>query len=92
MTDVQPFRRTKATLDILRILLDGETHGYAIAQATGRSNPAVYESLRRLVTQDLIEARTEPNPQPGLPDRRIYRLTVLGRLHAQRLLDDTEQP
>lgn len=83
----QNIRATWRTRELLGLLLDGETHGYRIAKATGRPNAAVYTSLKLLTEAGWVESHTEPNPRPNTPERRVYRLTLLGRLHAERLRD-----
>lgn len=87
-----------ATFHILLALTAGERHGYGIMQETAlRSDGKVnlgpgtlYRSLRRLLTDGLIEESDE-RPVPELDDERrnYYRLTLFGlqvaRAEAQRL-------
>lgn len=87
-----------AVFHILLALTTGERHGYGIMQeAALRSNGKVipgpgtlYRSLRRLLTDGLIEESDE-RPVPELDDERrhYYRLTPFGlqvaRAEAQRL-------
>jgi DNA-binding PadR family transcriptional regulator len=87
-----------ATFHILLALSAGERHGYGIMQETAlRSDGKVnlgpgtlYRSLRRLLTDGLIEESDE-RPVPELDDERrhYYRLTPFGlrvaRAEAQRL-------
>lgn len=87
-----------ATFHILLALIAGERHGYGIMQETAlRSDGKVtlgpgtlYRSLRRLLTDGLIEESDE-RPVPELDDERrhYYRLTPFGlrvaRVEAQRL-------
>jgi DNA-binding PadR family transcriptional regulator len=87
-----------ATFYILLALTAGERHGYGIMQETAlRSDGKVnlgpgtlYRSLRRLLTDGLIEESDE-RPVPELDDERrhYYRLTFFGlqvaRAEAQRL-------
>jgi DNA-binding PadR family transcriptional regulator len=87
-----------ATFHILLALTGGERHGYGIMQETAlRSDGKVnlgpgtlYRSLKRLLTDGLIEESDE-RPVPELDDERrhYYRLTLFGlqvaRAEAQRL-------
>ncbi len=87
-----------AIFHILLVLAGGERHGYGIMQETtlrsdGKVNlgpGTLYRSLRRLLTDGLIEESDE-RPVPELDDERrhYYRLTPFGlqvaRAEAQRL-------
>ena len=87
-----------AAFHILLALIDGERHGYGIMQETARSSDGrvnlgpgtLYRSIRRLLTDGLIEESDE-RPVPELDDERrhYYRLTPFGlrvaRAEAQRL-------
>jgi DNA-binding PadR family transcriptional regulator len=87
-----------AVFHILLAILDGERHGYGIMQETARSSMGrvnlgpgtLYRSIRRLLTDGLIEESDE-RPVPELDDERrhYYRLTPFGlhvaRAEAQRL-------
>ena len=87
-----------AVFQILLALTAGERHGYSIMQETAlTSNGKVtlgpgtlYRSLRRLLTDGLIE-ESDARPVPELDDERrhYYRLTSFGlqvaRAEAQRL-------
>ena len=74
-------------LILLLALVDGERHGYALAQELAdRSDGVValapgnlYRVLRRLMVDGLVE-ESERRPAPDLDDerRRYYRLTPLG--------------
>jgi len=89
-----------AAFDILLALVDGERHGYGIMQeiarrSEGRVNVGpgtLYRSIRRLLTDGLIEESDE-RPVPELDDarRHYYRITHFGRrvaaAEAQRLAD-----
>jgi DNA-binding PadR family transcriptional regulator len=78
---------TDLTLHIMLALGDGASHGYAIgkdveARSEGRLNPAtgaLYQALRRLREDGLIE---KVKPKAGAdrdPRRQYFRLTRLGR-------------
>ena len=87
-----------AAFHILLALTAGERHGYGIMQETTLSSDGkvnlgpgtLYRSIRRLLTDGLIEESTE-RPVPELDDERrhYYRLTPFGlrvaRAEAQRL-------
>jgi DNA-binding PadR family transcriptional regulator len=89
---------TPATFQILKALLDGERHGYAIMQEVAeRSEGSVrlgpgtlYGSLKRLLEIGLIaESGERVDPDTDDERRRYYRLTKLGlstaRAEARRL-------
>src|SRR5215208_2019916 len=76
------------TFHILVSLADRERHGYSVMQdVTDRTNGALrfspstlYASIKRLLTQGLIEELDErPDPRHDDARRRYYRLTRLGR-------------
>jgi DNA-binding PadR family transcriptional regulator len=88
---------TPIVLHILLALVEGERHGYAIAQeietATSgqvRAGPGtMYGSIQRMLTANLIE---EVAAHAADEDRRrYYRMTTLGKrvleLEVQRLVD-----
>lgn len=88
---------TSAVFQILMALADGERHGYGIMQEIAlRTDGAIqlgpgtlYRSIKRLLTEGLIEESDE-RPDRALDDerRRYYRLTPAGRCaaaEAQRL-------
>ena len=74
-------------LSLLLALVDGERHGYALAQEiAARTDGLValepgnlYRVLRRLMNDGLVD-ESEKRPAPDLDDerRRYYRLTALG--------------
>ena len=74
-------------LVLLLALVDGERHGYALAQElSDRSDGVVtlepgnlYRVLRRLMADGLVD-ESERRPAPDLDDerRRYYRITPLG--------------
>ncbi len=71
---------------VLLALSDHPSHGYAIgkeveARSDGRLSPttgALYQALRRLTGDGLIEATSPPEDSTD-PRRRYFRLTKLGR-------------
>jgi DNA-binding PadR family transcriptional regulator len=88
---------------ILFSLAGGERHGYGIVVEVAESSerrvrldPAnLYRSLRRMVTNGLVEDAGEDEGMDGAPDRRrVYRITELGlavvRREAARLASLTE--
>jgi DNA-binding PadR family transcriptional regulator len=92
------------TFHILVSLADRERHGYSVMQDVAeRTNGALrlspstlYASIKRLLSQSLIEELAErPDPRHDDERRRYYRLTKLGRRVAvaearrlERLLSD----
>ena len=79
---------TPAVLHILLALVDGDQHGYAIAQTveeltggTVRMGPGtLYGSIGRMVASGLLEESSRGRGR-GAEDerRRFYRMTTLGR-------------
>ena len=77
-----------AVFSILLALADGEQHGYAIMQETGRradGSPRIgpgtlYSAIRRMLADGMIE-ETSSRPDPARDDarRRYYRLTRYGQ-------------
>jgi DNA-binding PadR family transcriptional regulator len=83
---LQPLR--PAVFHILLVLSEGERHGYAVKQEVEqRTNGVVkmgpgtlYESIQRMVENDLIEeAPRRRHRQDDQAQRRYYRLTSFGR-------------
>ncbi|MFC8193612.1 PadR family transcriptional regulator [Cellulomonas sp. NPDC057328] len=76
------------TLCVLRVLADGPTYGYDIAQrldAAGLGEVkggTLYPLLGRLHTADLV--REEWRPGDGGPGRKYYELTAAGRARLRR--------
>ena len=74
-------------LILLLALVDGERHGYALAQELSERTDGVvalepgnlYRVIRRLMADGLVN-ESEKRPAPDLDDerRRYYRLTPLG--------------
>jgi DNA-binding PadR family transcriptional regulator len=92
------------TFQILVSLADRERHGYSVMQdvaertdgALRLSPSSLYASIKRLLSQGLIEELQErPDPEHDDERRRYYRLTKMGRRVAmaeakrlERLLSD----
>lgn len=82
-----PIRITPAFFFLLLTLVDGERHGYAMAQEVKeRSGGAIrlgpgslYWSLNRLADVALIEEVSSPAQENPTERRRYYRLSRLGR-------------
>jgi DNA-binding PadR family transcriptional regulator len=84
--DLLPLRPVE--FEILLVLADGESHGYAIIkEAQERSDGAVrietgtlYRGLRRLVAAGLVTP-TDRRPEPDADDerRRYFAITPFGR-------------
>ncbi len=101
MTASDPYSQlplTPVVLHILLALVDGERHGYAIAQeieATTagqiRTGPGtLYGSIQRMLGSSLIEEAPRRRRAPEVDERRrYYRVTPFGRrvleLELQRL-------
>ena len=88
-----PIRITPSFFFLLLTLVDGERHGYAMAQEVrDRSAGAIrlgpgslYWSLNRLAEVGLIEeVAGSGEREPGAERRRYYRLTGPGRKVLQR--------
>ncbi|WP_394274954.1 PadR family transcriptional regulator [Luteococcus sp.] len=81
--------RGTLTLAVLRVLSDGPTYGYAIANALADAGfgdikgGTLYPLLSRLETQGLVE--TEWREGDGGPGRKYFQLSELGlrRYHQQ---------
>lgn len=75
------------TFHVLLALGDGVSHGYAIgkeveARSDGRLSPttgALYQALRRLRDEGLVESAPEPAEVDGDPRRKYFQLTELGK-------------
>jgi DNA-binding PadR family transcriptional regulator len=83
---------TPAVFQLLVALADGERHGYALLKSVERqtdggirlSTGTLYGIIRRLLDDGLIGERTSRD------DRRLYRLTPLGREVARAEADRLE--
>ncbi len=83
--------------ELLLVLAKGDSYGYALAgELAGQSvapspiPPArVYEALRRLELDGAVESRDEASPDG--PDRRRYRITVVGQDRLDRWADALRQ-
>src|SRR5215469_17314723 len=81
---------------VLRVLADGERHGYEIKKSVerilgGRSinNNVLYPALRRFEDQGAIE-RVAAQSSPGRPPRNVYRLTDTGHDLLQAMIRDAD--
>ncbi len=91
---VSPLPLLQGTLDllVLRCLSAGPRHGYAIASLVREhtrgdlsvEDAALYQSLHRLLRQDLVDAEWAPSENNRRA--RYYTLTAAGR---KRLREDT---
>jgi DNA-binding PadR family transcriptional regulator len=81
---------------MLRVLADGERHGYEIKKTVerilgGRSinNNVLYPALRRFEEQGAIR-RVAAQADPGRPPRNVYRLTDTGHDLLQAMIRDAD--
>lgn len=81
---------------MLRVLADGDRHGYEIKKQVerilgGRSinNNVLYPALRRFEDQGAIE-RVAAVADPGRPPRNVYRLTDTGHDLLQAMIGDAD--
>ena len=81
---------------MLRVLADGERHGYEIKKRVerilgGRSinNNVLYPALRRFEEQGAIR-RVAAQADPGRPPRHVYRLTDTGHYLLQAMIRDAD--
>jgi DNA-binding PadR family transcriptional regulator len=81
---------------MLRVLADGERHGYEIKKTVerilgGRSinNNVLYPALRRFEQQGAIQ-RVAAQAEPGRPPRNVYRLTDTGHDLLQAMIRDAD--
>jgi DNA-binding PadR family transcriptional regulator len=81
---------------MLRVLADGERHGYEIKKRVerilgGRSinNNVLYPALRRFEEQGAIR-RVAAQADPGRPPRHVYRLTDIGHDLLQAMIRDAD--
>ena len=89
-----PPRVTRQLLDVIQVLLDtsvlakgGETYGWRIVAASGLGGPTVYRMLERMTEAGWLTSRwAEPEPEPGKPNRRFYKLTETGEQEARAIL------
>lgn len=81
---------TELALQVLLALAQGPSHGYAIGKdiedrSGGRLDPttgALYQALKRLSDQRLIEAAAPPSDDAGDTRRKYFTLTRAGRAAA----------
>ena len=81
---------------MLRVLADGDRHGYEIKKQVerilgGRSinNNVLYPALRKYEEQGAIE-RIAAEADPGRPPRNVYRLTEAGHDQLQAMIADAD--
>ncbi len=95
-----PIRITPTFFYLMLTLVDGERHGYAMAQEVkARSDDAIrlgpgslYWSLNRLADVGLIEEVLKaPSQEPKEDRRRYYRLTDPGRSVLRREAETLEK-
>lgn len=82
-------RLTRATLDVLEVLLqdDEELYGLKIAQAVGRPTGSIYPILARLEQLGWVESEWEPtDPAVRGARRRFYHLSQDGAARAHAAL------
>lgn len=86
---VPPFRVTDATLDVLDVLLRGDTelYGLKIARTAGRPTGSVFPILARLEGCGWVSSEWEAgDPSDRGPRRRFYELSPDGFIRAGELL------
>jgi PadR family transcriptional regulator PadR len=78
-------------LCILASLREGEAYGYQLLQRLAR-NPllattesTLYPIVTRLAAEKLVAVRQAPSPTG--PPRRYYRITALGQVHLNQLIE-----
>ncbi|MDM4720249.1 PadR family transcriptional regulator [Micromonospora sp. WMMA1363] len=76
-----------ATVDVLRVLLDGgrPRWGLEIIKVTGRPSGSVYPLLERLERHGWVTSSWEEEMDRRGPRRRMYELTADGAREAQRV-------
>jgi DNA-binding PadR family transcriptional regulator len=81
---------------MLRVLADGERHGYEIKKRVERilggrpiNNNVLYPALRRFEEQGAI-SRVAAQADPGRPPRNVYRLTDTGHDLLQAMIRDAD--
>lgn len=92
-----PIRLTHATALILQAIATGRCHGFQIMEVSGLPSGTVYPVLRRLEREKAVESEWESEDEAreaGRRQRRVYRLTELGQVWAERArqrLADTQR-
>jgi PadR family transcriptional regulator, regulatory protein PadR len=84
-------RSSPQTLLVLKALCQASSpwhHGYALSQITGLKSGTLYPILARLHDSRWLETKWEPSIEPGRPPRHLYRLTVLGRSEAKKMITE----
>lgn len=85
---------TRITRPLVRVLVaflqafdEGrDLHGWAIKKSAGLTGAATYKMLDRLEDAGWIKGEWAPSPEPGRPQRRLYRLTPTGELAARKIV------
>lgn len=84
-------RPSNQTLTLLGALLEQPRqwcHGYDLSVATGLKSGTLYPILMRLGDRGLLEHKWHESPDPGRPQRHLYRLTAAGAAYARDQLAD----
>lgn len=78
---IRPRALSPPALAIVAVLADSQDwhHGYELMAQAGVKSGTLYPLLMRLEAQGLLQARWVDSPQPGRPQRHVYRLTPAGR-------------
>jgi PadR family transcriptional regulator PadR len=84
-------RQTQAVLAVLFGTANDWHYGYDLSKATRLKSGTLYPILMRLEAQGWLEARWEDAPQPGKPQRHLYRLTGLGLAEAPEVLPSSQE-
>lgn len=85
---------TRITRPLVRVLVafvqayddDRGLHGWAIKKSAGLTGAATYKMLDRLEDAGWISGSWAPSPEPGRPQRRVYRLTPTGEPAARAIV------
>ena len=94
---MSPIRLTHATALILQAVATGRRHGFQIMEVSGLPSGTVYPVLRRLEREKAVESEWESEEgarEAGRRRRRVYHLTELGQVWAERArqrLADTQR-
>lgn len=69
---------TRLVLQALLTRQPHEVYGYQLLDTTGLRSGTLYPILRRLSAQGYLEERWDATSPPGVPPRRLYRLSAQG--------------
>ena len=83
----EPIPLSPPVFYILLAVADGPRHGYAIMQEVDRRSDgklrllpgSMYSTIRRMLSEDLLEECDSPAPEGDDERRRYYRMTDAGR-------------